>query len=160
MVFLSPEPNDVTCTHYWKQFAGVPFRCLIKLSRSPLTQNRLTGKGRPLRVVTTRNRDPSLPQNRIPPNTWGAAANRHCRQCRGYSHSAKSSNQTEQGRNGRTKISTHDATLLTNHVIDLGIHVVSHMYHLGIAFIGALGQDHLHKLCDDIDIRIFEIALL
>src|SRR5216683_829519 len=34
------------------------------------------------------------------------------------------------------------------------------MDYLGVAFISALRQDHLYKLCDNVDIRVVQIALL
>ena len=45
-------------------------------------------------------------------------------------------------------------TVLTNHVVDLGVHVVGYMHDLRVALVGALGEDHLYKLGDNIDIRV------
>ena len=49
---------------------------------------------------------------------------------------------------------------LPRHIVDLGIHIVGCADHLGVRFIRALRQDHLHELGHHIDIRVFEIPLL
>ncbi len=41
---------------------------------------------------------------------------------------------------------------LPDHVVDLGVHVIGGMDDLGVALIGALREDHLHELFDDIDV--------
>ena len=49
---------------------------------------------------------------------------------------------------------------LTNHVVDLGVHVVGNVHDLRVALVGALREDHLNELFDDIDIGVLEISLL
>ena len=49
---------------------------------------------------------------------------------------------------------------LPNETIDLRVHIIGDMNDFGIALISTLRQDHLHELCDNINVRVFQIALL
>ena len=49
---------------------------------------------------------------------------------------------------------------LPDQAVDLRVHIVGYVNYLGIAFVGALREDHLYKLRDDVDVRVLQIALL
>ena len=51
-------------------------------------------------------------------------------------------------------------TLLANQTVDLGVHIVCDVDDFGVALIGTLGQNHLNKLCDNVDVRVLEATLL
>ncbi len=39
-------------------------------------------------------------------------------------------------------------------------HLIGRLNHLGVRFVGALGENHLHEFLDDVDIGLLERALL
>ena len=43
-------------------------------------------------------------------------------------------------------------------IVDLLIHVVGGLYHLGVGFVRALADNQIHEFLDDADVGLFDIA--